>query len=436
MAVAAGEPRPAVAAAVVAPVGRVGPRAVQLIVGASEAAVPVPGALVGVSALGRRDPADRFPVAAPVRRGVEEVAAVGVDGADRAQAVTQRTEAVAVRVSPMRTAARAPDVTPSKGTQRASVGPVWRAVGRAGRHPIRTRVLHTELATTTTRETRVSASRTTQRHIVCAGVTTRGAGIATIDDKPRTGPLPITPCIHTTRGQGVEVTRPHPNAVGQVAKVADGRGAQTLRAASPDGQGVPEPRLKGQEAVHDERPPPVLRVTPRPVALAMPATVVGPPLPLIGIARRRHAPQIILDVPIRHRLPRLLRRPELVVGGRPRDVEAVSNKVAVDAPRGAATDVAHRPLLPTKPRIAVGQQVANQAPGAGHTPIGPTDVTGPTSNETNEAASGAHRVGAKAHPLRPTLPKGPVGPLLDVATPTRHVGVGPQGSKGGPRVNA
>lgn len=130
----------------------------------------------------------------------------------------------------------------------------------------------------------------------------------------------------------MEVVRPHPNAVGQVEQVADGRGAQAVRTAGPDGQGVPRPRVEGQETVHDEGPPPILRVAARPVALAVTPALVGPSFPLVGVAGGRHAPQVVLNVAVRHRLAGLLRRPEVIVRGRARDVQTIGHEVAMHAP--------------------------------------------------------------------------------------------------------
>lgn len=45
----------------------------------------------------------------------------------------------------------------------------------------------------------------------------------------------LAPRVHATRGEGVEIICAHPNDVIQVAKVADGRGAQTVRATVADG---------------------------------------------------------------------------------------------------------------------------------------------------------------------------------------------------------
>lgn len=45
----------------------------------------------------------------------------------------------------------------------------------------------------------------------------------------------LTSRVYAARGESVEVIRPHPHDIGQVAKVADGRGAETVRATVADG---------------------------------------------------------------------------------------------------------------------------------------------------------------------------------------------------------
>lgn len=77
--------------------------------------------------------------------------------------------------------------------------------------------------------------------------------------------------------------------------------------------------------------------------------------------------------------------------------------------------------------------MADQAPRAGHAPVGAADVAGPAGDEAEVPPSGADRVRAETHPLGATVPKGPVGPLLDVATAAGDVRVGAQGREGGAR---
>lgn len=66
-------------------------------------------------------------------------------------------------------------------------------------------------------------------------VTPRGVSGAAVTDEAPAWVVALAPRVHAARGEGVEIIRAHPNDVIQVAKVADGRGAETVRATVADG---------------------------------------------------------------------------------------------------------------------------------------------------------------------------------------------------------
>lgn len=159
----------------------------------------------------------------------------------------------------------------------------------------------------------------------------------------------------------MEVARPDPYDVGQVVEVPDGSGADVVGVAAANGLRSVGPVVVGQEVAPYGGSAPFPRLVPR----QRPRPTIPRPLeaalPVEKPTGGRHTSQEVLDVSVRHRLVRPSRRPQLAVGGRPSDVDAVSDEEAIHAPGWVAANTADRARVPPVGLVVARKLVPEEA---------------------------------------------------------------------------
>lgn len=194
-----------------------------------------------------------------------------------------------------------------------------------------------------------------------SAVAARVRCVAAVAHEAPASSLAITPRVHATSRKGVEVAGPDPYDVGQVVKVPDGSGADMVGVAAANGLRAVEPVVVSQEVAPYGGAAPLPRSVPRQRPRPAVPWPLEAALPVEGPTGGRHTSQEVLDVSVRHRLVRPPGRPQLAVGGRTSDVDAVGDEEAIHAPGWVAANAADRARVPPVGLVVARKLMSEEA---------------------------------------------------------------------------